>query len=127
MNMKKKHQRTIKELSTKAANIKSEIKKLILDLPQNSAINEFGHNCFTIKTSKLLPGLVFSPQTYDFRFQYKEICDIIDDTPIENIYDKLKEILKTNTHGECWVYEKNKNRTLFHPEVVNNIKEILGL
>ena len=120
--MRQKHQKTIKELSTKAANIRYQIKQTILNLPDNRNTKKLSLRCFTMKMSDITPDLCLSPITYDFRHQYEKLCEIIDSTPVEQIYDVLNKILTPNSNDVCWIA---KERIRLHPKVVANIRKIM--
>ena len=120
--MRQKHQKTIKELSTKAANIRREIQQAILDLPDNRNTKKLNLRCFTMKMSDITPDLCLSPITYDFRHQYEKLCEIIDSTSVEQIYDVLNKILIPNSNGVCWIA---KERTRLHPKVVANVRKMM--
>ena len=123
--MKEKHDRTIKELVTKAANIRQEIKDLILNLPDNRLSKKIGARSFAINSSDLLPDICLSPETYDFRYQYKKIIEYLDETPIEKVYDRLHFMFIPNARGIYWYIGPPPIR--LHPTVVKNVKKILKM
>ena len=122
---KREHDRTIKELVTKMANIRQQINDLILSLPDNQLSKKVGKRCFTINLSDLLPDTCLSAETYDFRHQYEAIVKYIDTIPVEKIYERLYTLFMSSPSGIYWL--PGKYRMRLHPIVVKNVKEILEI
>lgn len=109
------------EMSKKMAKIRRKIVDAILKLPDNPDIERLGDggNCFQINSSVLGTENNWSPHYHDFRAQYRLICGVISDTPIEDIPFKLKTMVDKKivaTGGATY---------RLHPQVAENLKTLM--
>jgi hypothetical protein len=113
---------TIKEYDVKQKlanrNFKKQLKEAISQFADNPNIKRISTNpnCFTIKSSQL--GNNWSPFYHDFKSQHQFIIDRIKDFHMSAIRNMVKQITKTG------IYRYQNNAYYFHPEVVNQLKEI---
>ena len=81
----------------RAERIKDELKRLILDLPDNKNIKKFADkpNCFIINSSEIFKDKdhTFSPEYYDFKYQYKKLVEKIDQLNVLTFGEALKQII----------------------------------
>jgi len=102
--------------------IKSELQQLakqVRELPPNPNVEQLGHNCISIKSSELFKHDKWSPGYYIFSDQYNTIAELIETLPIDEVLSKLNRIIKTKRY-----YSKG-NTTMFHPQVIENLKTII--
>jgi hypothetical protein len=122
----------ISEMLEKTNQIKSEISKIIMAMPDNPDIKRIkgNENCFIVNFSQLSKDTNLSPCYYDFKYQYRAIikkidtCDILTlDKTIEGFindgYVKLYGGLNMHSQG---TFEKIK----LHPTVINELKKLLN-
>jgi hypothetical protein len=106
----------------KVNQIRNELKQLadsIRDLPPNPNVESLGNNCFLIKSSNLLFYDKWSPDFHNFEYQYNFIAELIETLPIDQVLDKLNQIIKTKHY-----YHKGNN-IQFHPDLIENLKGII--
>lgn len=122
-----KLQDQIKEQLGAVLLMKSKLKEKILALADNPSIKRMklisGPTCFVMSSSFLSgkdnPDHNFSPDYFDFLKQYDIIVEVIDQTDITNLYDKLFDIVNT---GKL----KLKTYTFkFHPHVLKALEQII--
>ncbi len=103
--------------------LKNSLKLKINSLPDNPNIQRLGGGCFTMNFSEIAKAPVhrMSPEFYDFKEQHKTLCDIIDNTEVTTLPEKLKSIIDTGKY-------RLKTRTTeyhFHPSVLKALSETL--
>ncbi|MBN2569832.1 MAG: hypothetical protein JXB42_10430 [Deltaproteobacteria bacterium] len=109
----------ISEINGHVKQIKNDLKKRILSMPDNPKISRIGGGttCFVLNSVNL--GESWSPFYHDFRKQYQEIAEIVDRLPIEKLAEQLEEIAKRESI-------KTSGGTLkLHPEVAGRLKGLL--
>lgn len=113
----------ITELNNKILAIKKQLQEKILSLPENPNITRVAKNCFTIMRSQL-DNRSWSVEFYDFKKQYRIICDILDHTEPSKLSDKLNEIIS----NKCFIltHERgNPYKVQFHDDVCNYLSSIV--
>lgn len=103
--------------------IKAELQALakqVRELPSNPNIEQLGHNCISINSSELFKHDKWSPGYYIFSDQYNIIAEMIESLPIDQVLAKLDRIIETKRY-----YSKG-NTTMFHPQVIENLKTIIN-
>lgn len=105
----------IRELVNKIDAIKTEIGNEIQRLPDNPDITLLGKNCFTISTSKMAMDLSLSPETYDFRMQYKALAELVGRCLPENVMTVLNQTLNAGRIGMIRL----------HPQVIAHVRGIM--
>lgn len=104
-------------LIEKINELKEQLKKQIVSLPDNPRINRLAPNCFTISSKDL--GNNWSVAYHDFPQQYALLVKIIDRTDPAKIEEKLQEIISKKMVIE------NKLTVKFHPDVIEHISKLL--
>jgi hypothetical protein len=102
--------------------IKSELSQLansIRTLPTNPNVEKLGHNCFSIKSSEIFKHDKWSPNYYNFEYQYNFIAELVETLPIDQVIEKLYRICNKKSY-----YHKS-NTIQFHPDVIQNLKTII--
>lgn len=117
MSILKSHNE-LKALADKINSIKEYIKEQISSLPNNSKMTKVGDNAFTIKSSDLV-NTILTSTFYDYKYQYKKINEFIDTVPPFTIINRLKDVVRDK------VVLVKKERIKLHPEVIENLKELL--
>lgn len=109
------------ELKERIQMARREINEKILSLPQNPDIEALspGSRAFTVKASDL-SGNPWSPGYHDFTSQYQMIVKTLDETPIEQVEKKLREMIKK---GHIPLY---KIKYPLHPGVVKNLQSLFS-
>jgi hypothetical protein len=112
-----------KSIVDKVNQIKSELlilAKQIRELPPNPNVERLGNNCFSIKSSEIFKHDKWSPEYHCFEEQYRIIAEMVETLPIDQILSKLNRIIETKRY-----YIKG-NTTMFHPQVIENLKTIVN-
>jgi hypothetical protein len=93
----------------------------IMELPQNHRINECSGSprCFTMNFSDL--GDNWTPFHHDFRAQYEFLIQVIRRTSLDQLTLKLRQII------EKGVYREKGSTYKFHPDVIHNLANMLGV
>ena len=106
--------------------VRKQIREMILALPDNrqAALSE-NPRCFVVKSSEWFDG-VLSPESYDFRHQYEAVARVIDSLPIERVVTKLEALVIPDFNGAYWLTQVGNSRIRLHPEVVKNLKTVMG-
>ncbi len=108
--------------------LKSKLRERILSLPDNPEINRLEGGAFTITASQLFgkknPTGIMSSEFFDFKVQHANLCEIIDHTNIDDLFDKLTTIVK---EGQVKVvYGRSSYTFKFHPDVLKALEIILS-
>lgn len=114
-----KHENRISDILNSQSQLVTELENLIRGLPDNNKITRLGNNCFTIRHSDLSDSLILSPEYYDFKVQYEKLIKIVNETEFTKLLDVLASIIKRKH------YLKSGHNFIFHPEVINNLKNVL--
>lgn len=101
------------------ARINKAIQKEITDLPDNPNIKRVSTNCFVMSSKNL--GDNWSAFYHDFHAQYNKIAEVINNSGAENIVSNIHNIIESEA-----VYYNHKYWRL-NPQVVNNLKKIMGI
>lgn len=102
--------------------IKAELQALakqVRGLPLNPNVEQLGHNCISLNSSEVFKHGVWTPGYYVFSDQYNTIAEMIEQLPIDQVLAKLDRIIKTKRY-----YSKG-HTTIFHPQVIENLKTII--
>lgn len=114
----------------KIQDIKDELVKAILELPDNPNIHRISEhpNCFTMSSKEIFGGHNstadmritnnFSVFFYDFKQQYEKITEVISKGGAEHILATLDYIVKNG-------HLKGKDYCLFHPQVIAHLRSML--
>lgn len=113
----KRIKKEVEDAQEKVLRIKKEIFDVIRNLPDNPNIKRLGDKAFVMSSKNLLNN--WTPQYYDFQWQYKRIIELIKSSGVDAIIPKLEEIIKT---GE---FRQGREAIKFHPDVIENLKKIL--
>jgi len=98
--------------------LKSAIKDLINNLPQNPAITPINSRCFTISSKDLLGN--WSPFYHDFKSQAEFIASAIDGMEPGAVIPFLKRIVSNHS------IEIKSRWYKFHPMFCNNLKTLIS-
>lgn len=105
------------DLRKRIEGLRQDLLKRLSELPDNPRITRRSDKCFTINVKDIGPGAILSPFYHDFKAQYKEISEIIEEETLEDASKKIDTIIKTGS-----LMYKNKAMH-FHPDVITNLKE----
>lgn len=120
-------EKQIKEQVGAVVLLKAKLKERILSLPDNPDIKRLEGGAFTITASQLFgkknPTRIMSPEFFDFKSQHANICEIIDHSTIDTLYQKLITIVK---EGQVKVVSGRSSHTFkFHPDVIKALDTVL--
>ena len=124
---------TILDLQWQSLLVKRKIRQKIRSLPDNSNINRISNspNCFTMMASEIFKDkdMTFSAEYYDFKYQYKKICQFIRKMDITKIQSNIQKWIdegyinyREYTH---LLQRYTHNRIKLHPQVIKYLKELL--
>jgi hypothetical protein len=102
--------------------IKAELSQLaesIRNLPSNPNVEQLNDNCLLIKSNELFYHDKWSPEYYNFKYQYNFIAELVETLPIDQVIEKLYRICNKKSY-----YYKG-NTINFHPDVIKNLKGII--
>lgn len=108
-------------------NIDAIVEKLedkIKSLPENDKIKRVSKNAF-IMNSKHLLNTCWSPEFYDFKFQYEKIIEKLKSIDPLRIKETLEQIVTNEFIGKA--SEPYQNRTRIHPQVIKYLIKTLNL
>ena len=109
--------REMDALMVKVNTIKLGISQMIADLPDNPDITRIGPQVFSISVSKTSISMGWSPETYDFRAQYKALSELVEKARPENVVSVLTRTLDEGRIGTIRL----------HPQVIGYIRGMIGL
>jgi len=108
--------------------IREEIHSAIMNLPDNPNIKRVSNSprCFIMSSDQIFanpknPTKRMDVFFHDFGKQYEKIAELIDSCHSENIIGILKNIVKSG----CYSHSGQHYR--FHPDVISNLSNILGI
>lgn len=103
--------------------LKKSLSEAIQNLPDNPRITRLngtaGPRAFTMSSRDL--NNVWSPFYHDFKAQYKKLVEIVDKASLETVGTVLTRIIEKGNHPESGGTVK------FHPDVIENLRGLLGL
>ncbi|HRZ18915.1 MAG TPA: hypothetical protein P5136_02570 [Methanofastidiosum sp.] len=99
--------------------VRNELAKEIIALPDNPNIHRIGHNGFVMSSSNLDSNLTLDPFYYDFNRQYKYIATLLKEKEARFALLELETIVKKG----CSSGWNDKKR--FHPEVIKQLKKFM--
>lgn len=111
------------ELHAKMEAIKAIVVKLaeqIAALPDNPRIKRLGPRCFILQSKDLDNN--WTPSHHDFQIQYEAIIDLIRSIPPENVFDRLRELVKAGT-----IKRRDQGTIRLHRDVVGHLAKLLGM
>ena len=109
----------IREEHKRLEAIKDKLMRDILWLPDNPNITRLGPMGFTMQAGMLDSFASWSPEYYDFQWQYDKLAEIVCHTEMSNLISKLEKIIKEG------YYRQDNWRIKFHPVVLANLKNLL--
>ena len=124
---------TILDLQWQSLLVKRKIRQKIRSLPDNSNINRISNspNCFTMMASEIFKDkdMTFSAEYYDFKYQYKKICQFIRKMDITKIQSNIQKWIDEgyiNYREYTYLLQRyTHNRIKLHPQVIKYLKELL--
>lgn len=117
MNVVKKFQVAQKLLEQ----AKKEIIARVRNLPDNPSIHRLNDNSFTMKLSDMLVD-GWSPEYYDFTYQYQAVIEVLNNTEPSKVLDKLSDIVRTGVIKGA----KTRNKVKLHPAARDRLESLLG-
>ena len=109
----------LEKAMVRVENIKTLIKKAIMNLPENKDIIQLSDQprCFTVKANSLNER--WNPHYHSFRLQYQAITRLIDKTRPESIVTALKKVIETKR------IRSNMGTVPIHPTVAGYLKQLI--
>lgn len=113
----------IADLLTELERIKGEIISIIKPLPENPRITVLCDKpkCYVLNFSQL--GDNWTAEYHSFDTQYQHIIKLIENSHLDNILPKIKNIVETGVYLSPTT-RGYYNRVRFHPDVINNLKRL---
>ena len=107
------------------AEVKNALIESVLDLPDHPEITRLDNRCFVMQSSKLRNN--WSAEFYDFKHQYKQVAEELRKATPENLFNRLREILKEKKIRISGTYHSHGYTYHLNPAVVANIVRAVGL
>lgn len=116
----------IEKLVANAEDLRKQIYKKIMAIPQNPDIKALSTDpsCWTISSKNLSADMVTSPSYYNFKIQCAHIVRYLDKKPIAQFVKAIEEITTPNSQG-TYILKGQGYAYRIHPKVAQYLKKIL--
>jgi len=126
----RRHSAELDALFVRGEQLKSAVRKAILDLPDNPAVKRVGPDsrCFTLSSKAVFgdpkgnPTMRLDPFYHDFKAQYEVIAQAVASCEQANVLKTVTAIAETGK-----LKKAGDNYYRFNPAVVNRLRELLGM
>ena len=122
----------LRAVENESRQARADLKAALLALPDNPAVKRGGNfacggikpgKYFVIGSSELFARDNWTARFHDFKTQYQELCDFIDEVPVAgDVIERLSAILR-----QGFIPYRSRGRNKLHPEVCANVAKLLDI